>query len=114
MGTYTINLVVSDKSDDLALNVFVPDRAEAPAWVAETPPKSFPLTEDQRRALFGTWRSAFGERAFSKDDRHDLTRAVLGIPSGTPVSWAANDAHTISSWQASRLLDVLSVLERII
>lgn len=68
-----------------------------------------PLTDDQRRALFGGLRDAgLGEDGPS---RYRFTRAVLGKDASAAVSWSVHKAGTITAGEASRLLDVLDAIK---
>jgi hypothetical protein len=68
------------------------------------------LRQDQKRALFAAFTQAFG--CSDSEARHLFTRMVLGFHPDALVSWACGSAFAITAAEASRLLDVLDVIER--
>lgn len=68
-----------------------------------------PLTDEQRRALFGGFRDAGLDE--SGPARYRFTRAVLGKDANATVSWSTHKAGTITAGEASRLLDVVAAIK---
>lgn len=71
---------------------------------------SGPMSSEQRKALFGTWREAFGDGS-QQVDRHLFTKAVLGDRISDP-SWAVGGEITRD--KAKHLLTVLGVVATLV
>lgn len=67
-----------------------------------------PLTDDQRRALFGAFGEVFGHT--DQAQRLAFTRMVLGKHADAVVSWSKNKTGRLTYGEASKVLDALDVL----
>lgn len=70
---------------------------------------TLPLTSDQRRALFASFRDVFGEDA-RQGARYVFTRLVLGYDPTVAVSWSEWKNGRLNRGEASKVLSSLSDL----
>lgn len=90
--------------------------AVAPDPARPVPVPRIPISQDQRRALFGAWRRAFPD-VRSGDDRVlrlAFTRAALDMDSSDPVSWSSDRNGSITSVEAEHLIRLLNTISDIV